>query len=764
MDFKNLIDANGHAEIPEGTDKIPQRAFKECKTLKSVTIPASVSAIQTNAFEKCESLTSIVIPDSVKRIGRDCFKDCKNLTEVKLPQGITMIDYGLFRGCEGLNKIVIPESVTSIGDRVFSGCSSLTNVVLPNNLTSLGVESESANYWGEEGVFYRCSKLTTITLPDRLESIGFRCFDECKSLNSVIFPSRLKVISSFAFDGCSKLESISLPDSLEIIGTDAFLGCPLTSVSLPPRIKKLSGFCDCTGLTNIIIPDSVTIIGSKAFSGCKGLVSITIPDSVTEIGFEAFGGCTGLSSITIPDSVTEIGSRAFINCKGLVSITIPDSVKEIKNGTFSGCSSLRTIGLPKVMNNIGSVAFRDCSVLEYIEIPEGVSEIPQDAFAGCRSVHIHLSSTVTGFKKTWDLIEAKEISISADNKALSVENDCVVDQKSRSVIIILPSATSFPQNIRSIKLAKDAFPNLYDVEELVIPEGVSYVDNLPFEEMTKLKKLQLPKSMNSCGYDFMDHCPLQSVAVSPELFLSDNFKAWQDINIINLIGIDSISDELLDRIKNKYKNQKDGLSTKWGGREGAGRLFWVYFNGQLIYPAAHIVKKKEEAIAAQLKKEEEERLNSKKKEMSDKLEDITISSLCAATFGNNGFEFGYRNYENTVKVIIFGNIKLEYSLNINNVQEDLVFLLDVATRYRDALKLYIEQSPTPLADIRMSGLPDSVYCVCGTPFSKTNVYLSVQSETLSIAFAALEDLAKAYRDLSQKYGEKFNQISYNVWW
>jgi hypothetical protein len=374
-----------------------------------------------------------------------------------------------------------------------------------------------------------------------------------------------------------------------------------------------------------------------------------------------------------------------------------------------------------------------------------------------------LPSTVRGFKRDWGgIIEAKEISISADNKALSVENNCVVSQKNRSLKIILPSATAFPRNIRSIDVHKDSFPSFYDVEDLVIPEGVEYIDNLPFKLMTKLKKLRLPASMKSCGSDFMENYPLPDISVSPELFLCDNFKAWRDINKVNLIGIDSVSDELLDKIKEKYKKQKDGWERNYRGRrKGAGRLFWVYFNGQIVYPAAHIIKKKEDAIAAQLQKDAEAKLYSKKKEMAEKFEDITISSLCAATLGKNGFEFEYYDFDNRVEVIILDEIKFWFKLNLGAVHEDLSFLLDVATTYRNALKPYVEITLAPLAATYGFNKDKASYCICGTPFPQKQVYLSVQSDSLLIAFNALESLSKAYKDLSQKNGEKFGKVAYN---
>lgn len=51
-------------------------AFKECRGLKSVTIPSSVTSLGNSCFEYCYGLTSITIPSSVTSLGESCFWGC----------------------------------------------------------------------------------------------------------------------------------------------------------------------------------------------------------------------------------------------------------------------------------------------------------------------------------------------------------------------------------------------------------------------------------------------------------------------------------------------------------------------------------------------------------------------------------------------------------------------------------------------------------------------------------------------------------------
>ena len=52
---------------------IPNEAFNECRSLRSITIPNSITSIGNFAFSGCFSLKSISIPDSVTSIGNGTF-------------------------------------------------------------------------------------------------------------------------------------------------------------------------------------------------------------------------------------------------------------------------------------------------------------------------------------------------------------------------------------------------------------------------------------------------------------------------------------------------------------------------------------------------------------------------------------------------------------------------------------------------------------------------------------------------------------------
>ena len=97
--YRDFIDANGHAVIPDGLTEIEETAFEHCHNLVSVEIPSSVKVIYYGAFYDCTGLTSVVIPEGVEEIQECVFKGCTALKDVTLPKSLKRISFDAFEGC-----------------------------------------------------------------------------------------------------------------------------------------------------------------------------------------------------------------------------------------------------------------------------------------------------------------------------------------------------------------------------------------------------------------------------------------------------------------------------------------------------------------------------------------------------------------------------------------------------------------------------------------------------------------------------------------
>ena len=134
-----------------GEGRIVSNCYVQDRNLCILKFDKDVKEIGTEAFKECKSLTSITIPPSVQKIDFCAFILCSSLTNVFIPSSVTEIGEGTFSSCSSLTTISIPPSVTEIGHSAFSGCSNLTSISIPK-----GCEVE-------ENTFLDCPKNIVIT-------------------------------------------------------------------------------------------------------------------------------------------------------------------------------------------------------------------------------------------------------------------------------------------------------------------------------------------------------------------------------------------------------------------------------------------------------------------------------------------------------------------------------------------------------------------------------------------------------------------------
>ena len=122
--------------IPEGVKELT--GFKNCKTLKTITLPDSIEILGVEAFSNCTALEVANLPANLKYIMVDSwsfgngFAHCSSLKELKIPESLTQIRFAEYRG---------EIEVVSSGYSAFEGCSSLP-LATQARLKQLGYEGK----------------------------------------------------------------------------------------------------------------------------------------------------------------------------------------------------------------------------------------------------------------------------------------------------------------------------------------------------------------------------------------------------------------------------------------------------------------------------------------------------------------------------------------------------------------------------------------------------------------------------------------------
>ena len=290
---------------------------------------------------------------------------------------------------------------------------------------------------------------------------GIRIDNYTGSETAVTIPSTLggeTVTELFgAFQNNTTIKSVVIPKSVTSINQSTFDGCTnLTDVTFGGKEEYIGGFAfqKCSSLKTLNIPETVTTIDDFAFSGCSGLTAFNVPDNVTEIGQFAFEYCSSLTKVTFGKKLNKIGEYAFFDLKNLNSINIPDSVTSIEDAAFSGCENLTEVNLGKGVTHIGDGAFGGCGFKELV-IPDSVTQLDASAIINCKNL--------------------KKITIGSGLKQVGDGSSSIIS-------------------------------SCYNVETIIIKEGVESLEAFSLNESTNLKNVTIPDSVTSIDkYNTFDY-------------------------------------------------------------------------------------------------------------------------------------------------------------------------------------------------------------------------------------------------------------------
>ncbi len=372
---------------------IGDEAFKDCSSVKRITIPDTINSIGESAFENCSSLLTIEIPESVTSVGKAAFRNCSELYDVEWSENADTIDEYTFDGCIDLKDIRLPEGVEVINAYAFTDCAPLETIYMPSSYRGGSLAAfDDEIYYEEEDfmLFMVCAK------GSKAEDFATECGYQPVYVNEsgFLYTVASGSVDLVGYDGNE--ENVVIPSLIDGYPVSTLSGrkergifpeTGVRSVVIPDTVTLVMNytFYGCISLEQVILPDSVTLIGDFAFNNCSSLKFIDIPDSVIYIGNFAFNMCLSLMSVTLPNNIQKIGDCTFFQT-ALEEIIIPGSVTEICHAAFANCYNLKKIYIPSSVRVIGERAFAECISLSSVTIEDGVEDIGEDAFVATSSL------------------------------------------------------------------------------------------------------------------------------------------------------------------------------------------------------------------------------------------------------------------------------------------------------------------------------------------------------------------------------------------
>lgn len=225
----------------------------------------------------------------------------------------------------------------------------------------------------------------------------------------------------------------------EVLIESTYRGKPVTAIAD-------SAFKGNRRIEKVVIENGMRTIGASAFYNCSQLTSVTLPDSVTSLGVSVFQGCRALTTVNVPAQVSAIPDFCFSYCRSLSSLTLPDGIRTIGETAFGG-TALTEVTIPDGTVYIGKYAYSNMNELTAVSVGRGVTSLGEYAFS--------------------ENVKLATITFAEGSALKTIGNRC--------------------------------FYNDPQLNGVVIPDGVTDIDDCAFFGCTALSEISIPDSVTHMG-------------------------------------------------------------------------------------------------------------------------------------------------------------------------------------------------------------------------------------------------------------------------
>ena len=179
-------------EFDRELTRVPESAFANKTTLRTVILPYTTEEVAYSAFANCTSLESVAGLEHVKTVGETAFYGCESLLEANV-SAATSIGSQAFAHCTSLDQITLNSvDEVAISDMAFAHCTSLVYAYVPASVVNL-----------PSGLFSDCRSMVACGIEDGVLSVGDGAFANCASLISVDLPASILWVGNAVYAGCT---------------------------------------------------------------------------------------------------------------------------------------------------------------------------------------------------------------------------------------------------------------------------------------------------------------------------------------------------------------------------------------------------------------------------------------------------------------------------------------------------------------------------------------------------------------------------------
>lgn len=307
---------------------------------------------------------------------------------------------------------------------------------------------------------------------------------------------------------------------------------------------------DAKYIKEIILPKNITYLGVASFKEMENVQNITSLANEITVGAEAFEDMPSLTIVEGKIILKEDSRNAFAHDSSLKSITISENTSDtIPYGAFNECSALTSINIPENIKKIRDFSLSSTKLTE-ISLPEGLIYLGVGALKGTKIEHLYIPKNVeTIGMRLLESTPIKTIAVDEENTHYDSRNNSnVIIETQTNKVIQGAELSTIPDTVKTI--GKYAFTDL-KTKEIILPEGVTTLEDYAFTNCLYLEKVEVPNSLNQIdkyslfgnGYAIL---PFETPIWVHEDSYAHNFA--KDNNLVYVVKEDSSNVVDIDRL------------------------------------------------------------------------------------------------------------------------------------------------------------------------------------------------------------------------
>ncbi len=312
-----------NVSLPEDLCQIGDYAFENCVSIKKLVIPMGVGYYNSTlghlgiyAFSGCSGLTDLTIKNA-QDIPQGCFRNCSSLKNITLSETVSFIGQRAFEGCSSLTQVTLPIYIYSVDAYAFYNCPSL-KVVTDNGRREPKDRQNMQMFYsgysiGDMAFGYLSS---ADTAGGKVSDLTIRGYERSASI-------------AYAKKNGFNYEIIPYPTSGSC-GAHATWNYNTNTKTL--TIQGTGATKDWE--SEFITEAEYTYIPNDWFGWIFDAKKIVVEEGITSLGIDTCMMMENVTEVELPDSLTEIKEGSFYGLISLEKIWFPQNIQSISNEAF----------------------------------------------------------------------------------------------------------------------------------------------------------------------------------------------------------------------------------------------------------------------------------------------------------------------------------------------------------------------------------------------------------------------------------------------